>query len=121
VDLDGTLAIHDKHGSDFTPLYIGEPIAPMVERVKAWLAQGITVKIFTARVNPTLYTKDGNMDIVSYSEVVGAIKAWCLKHLGYELEVTCAKDPNMTHLWDDRCVQVEFNKGTPCLAIQPSS
>lgn len=47
VDLDGTLA---KYGERQWPDHIGEPIAPMVERIKQWLKQGVEVKIFTARV-----------------------------------------------------------------------
>ena len=47
VDLDGTLAEYlGWQGMG----HIGEPIAPMVERVKAWLAEGKDVRIFTARV-----------------------------------------------------------------------
>ena len=47
VDLDGTLAKYDGwHGIE----HIGMPIRPMMERVRTWLAMGIQVKIFTARV-----------------------------------------------------------------------
>lgn len=42
VDLDGTLAHYDKW---IGPEHIGEPIAPMVDRVRAWLGQGIEVRI----------------------------------------------------------------------------
>ena len=45
VDLDGTLA---KYG--IWDGSIGEPIPLMVERVKIWIALGVEVKIFTARV-----------------------------------------------------------------------
>ena len=46
VDLDGTLAeYHGWNGS------IGKPIAPMVDRVKRWLAEGVEVRIMTARVS----------------------------------------------------------------------
>jgi len=47
VDLDGTLAKYDGWKDD---LQIGEPVAPMVERVKGWLDEGIKVKIMTARI-----------------------------------------------------------------------
>lgn len=49
VDLDRTLAIRYS-GDPITQ--IGDRIEPMCARVKAWLANGQTVKIFTARVNP---------------------------------------------------------------------
>lgn len=47
MDLDGTLAeYHGWNGG------IGKPIPGMVRRVKAWLAEGLEVRIFTARVSP---------------------------------------------------------------------
>lgn len=39
------------------------------------------------------------------------IKAWCLEHLGQELEVTCSKDYGMILLYDDRAVQIIPNTG----------
>lgn len=45
VDLDGTLAeYHIWYGAD----HIGNPIPAMMERVRRWLEEGVTVKIFTA-------------------------------------------------------------------------
>lgn len=97
VDLDGTLA---EYGGWKGPDHIGAPIPRMVERVKAWLAEGKAVKIFTARVWGD--DRDGVAEI---------IQAWCKQHIGQELEVTCAKDYGMIELWDDRAVQVEPNTG----------
>jgi hypothetical protein len=94
VDLDGTLATY---GGWKGPDDIGEPIAPMVERVKAWLAAGKEVRIFTARAY--------------LPEQIPPVKAWCLRHLGQELPVVNTKDLSMIELWDDRCVQVEINTG----------
>lgn len=95
VDLDGTLAHYDHwRGSD----HIGEPIKPMLDRIKAWLDKGQAVKIFTARV--------GYGD-----ECVIPIQQWCLKHIGDVLEVTNVKDFRMIELWDDRAVQVIPNTG----------
>jgi hypothetical protein len=106
VDLDGTLASYDGWNG---PHAIGEPIAPMVDRVKQWLAQGKTVKIFTARMH------GHGMPIVGggFEDVVTPIEAWCKKHIGQVLEVTNVKDFGMIELWDDRCVQVEANTGLP--------
>ena len=106
VDLDGTLAHYDGFkGAD----HIGAPLAPMVERVQRWLAQGKTVKIFTARMHghgaPLL--GGGTEDVVT------PIKAWCKEHIGQELEVTNVKTFDMEELWDDRCVQVVANVGEP--------
>lgn len=108
VDLDGTLAHYDE-GLDTD--HIGEPIPDMVARVQSWLAQGFTVKIFTARVafpsDPEFVEKQTRL-----------IQAWCKKHIGQKLEVTCVKDFAMLELWDDRCVQIRINTGQPVLSLQ---
>lgn len=95
VDLDATLAeYHGWNGGK-----IGKPVPLMVNRVKLWLDQGVTVKIFTARV----CTGD--------AEQIALIKAWCREHIGQELEVTATKDFSMIELWDDRAWRVEPNTG----------
>ncbi len=101
VDLDGTLAHYD-YGKPFDHS-IGEPIAPMVERVKRWLDEGRQVRIFTARVS------DPNQATMVTRYVV----LWCQEHLGRALPVTCVKDYAMIELWDDRAVQVRANTGEP--------
>ena len=100
VDLDGTLAHYEKWVSE---THIGPPIAPMVQRVKLWLAEGREVRIFTARV--------GSKDPAEIAAARAAIESWCDEHLGKVLEVTCVKDYAMVELWDDRAVQVEQNTG----------
>ena len=96
VDLDGTLA-HDvgTNGLD----EIGSPIKPMFNRVKKWIAEGKTVKIFTARA--------------SSPRQIAAVKKWLTRHGLPDLEVTNTKDLRMIELWDDRCVQVSTNLGEP--------
>lgn len=42
---------------------------------------------------------------------IRAIRAWCLLHVGRELEVTATKDYGMIALWDDRAVHVVENTG----------
>lgn len=104
VDLDGTLAHYDHwRGVD----HVGEPIAPMVERVKAWIAEGVEVKIFTARVCSTGDDRDT-------AEVRRHIEEWCLLHIGSVLPVTNVKDFGMIELWDDRAIRVRMNTGEPC-------
>ena len=112
VDLDGTLAHYEGwQGTE----HIGEPIMPMVNRVKGWLAQGQTVKIFTARMHghgmPLLMKTP--TDQPEFADVETPIKLWCIKHIGCDLEITNRKDFGMIELWDDRCVQVEANTGIP--------
>jgi len=95
VDLDGTLAEYHGWGDG----KIGRPIPIMLNRVKEWLANGNTVKIFTARAT------DGDQTSI--------IHEW-LKENGLPiLEITATKDFRMIELWDDRCVQVIPNTGIP--------
>lgn len=95
-DLDGCLA---EWGGWKGSTHIGLPIPAMLARVKAMLAKGITVKIFTARVcTPDIDT-------------INAIKDWCKEHIGQVLEITNAKDYDMIAAYDDRCIQVEQNTG----------
>lgn len=115
VDLDGTLAHYDGWKGE---KYIGEPVPAMVERVKKWLADGVKVKIFTARVCITggfseVSQKQANVDFAA--EQTKLIKAWCLENIGKELEVTCVKDFACIEIWDDRAVQVILNKGVSVL------
>lgn len=104
VDLDGTLALYDYWRG---PSHIGEPIGPMVDRVKQWLKDGQQVRIVTARVSP----EKG----VEATSAIVAINAWTLKHLGQVLPITNCKDTNMTELWDDRARQVYPNTGIPVI------
>ncbi len=99
VDLDGTLA-RDLGSARWDE--IGSPIEPMLMRVKRWIAEGHTVKIFTARA--------------SSPKQVNAIREWLASCGLPDLEVTNIKDLNMIELWDDRCVQVTTNLGEPISA-----
>lgn len=100
-DLDGTLAVH---GEWRGPRYIGDPIMPMVERAKAYIANGTDIRIVTARVG-------GSMSDHDRSEVMFAIDNWCKQHLGRTVRITASKDYQMLYLYDDRCRQVIPNTG----------
>ena len=102
VDLDGTLAKYDGWKDD---LQIGEPVAPMVERVKGWLDEGIKVKIMTARITAV------NNEPFDKEATIKAIEDWCIKQIGQKREVTNEKDYYMLQLWDDRAVQIIANEG----------
>ena len=101
VDLDGTLA--EYRGWQGMG-HIGEPIAPMVERVKAWLAAGKDVRIFTARVCSCQSQEDIDVFLREYTH-------WCFRVFGRQLPVTSEKDWKMIKFWDDRCVSVIPNTG----------
>lgn len=119
VDFDGTLAEYEHwNGAE----HVGAPIAPMVARVKAWLAEGKEVRVFTARCwpygvvrpNGKFEAADRMAPLSRYREASAAVRAiqrWCLEHLGQALIVTCVKDYGMIELYDDRAVQVESNTG----------
>ena len=104
VDLDGTLAVYNGWvGTE----HIGPPVKPMIDRVKRWIAEGQTVKIFTARMHGhgAPLVGGGTCDVIT------PIQDWCEKHIGTRLEVTNIKDFGMITLYDDRCVQVIPNQG----------
>ncbi|QWY82984.1 hypothetical protein [Rhizobium phage RHph_X66] len=95
VDFDGTLATYDTwKGID----HVGEPIWPMINRVKTWLAAGKEVRIFTARC-------------AGPEDCKPAIEKFCLEHIGQVLPITNIKDFGLIELWDDRAVRVEENTG----------
>jgi len=92
VDFDGTIAEHHGYkGHD----HVGEPITPMINRIKKWLSEGKDVRIFTAR------------DSKSFP----VIRRFCMENFGKTLKITNKKDRFMTELYDDRAVQVEHNTG----------
>lgn len=108
VDLDGTLAFYDKWvaWNDIGPI-----IPAMADRIKAWLAEGREVRIFTARVS---YDADScwvTKKTFTRTEVKKVIQDWLEANGLPRLEVTHQKDPAMIELWDDRAVQVVKNTG----------
>lgn len=96
VDLDGTLAHYEGWGDGS----IGEPVLPMIQRVRNWLIQDKTVKIFTARASDESEKKK--------------VEEWLKTHGLEQCEVTNVKDFAMIELWDDRAIRVMVNKGEPC-------
>lgn len=113
VDLDGTLAEYDNwRGVD----HIGAPVPAMMERVRGWLAQGLEVRIFTARVCGLIpgdhQPKEGlAASIESAVKARFAIKSWLADNGLPDLAVTSIKDYQMDELYDDRCVSIEKNTG----------
>lgn len=112
VDLDGTLA-HYNGWVDET--HIGEPVPVMAARLRAWLAEGKDVRIFTARADGgAVAVSMGNAAGEAFrdvSRIAGIIQDWTEKHFGVRLPVTNRKDYGMIELWDDRAVQIIPNTG----------
>lgn len=100
VDFDGTLAIDEQGPWNEGPP--GNPVPEMVKRVQDWLAQGIEVRVFTARVS-SMYADATAQRLL--------IASWTKEHIGQMLQCTAEKDGDMLELWDDRAVQVEINTG----------
>lgn len=113
VDFDGTLAYYDR----WQGTKLGEPIPAMVRRVKRWLAEGVEVRIMTARVSSRNQSMrlEKDEDMWESEAHRRAIELWCERHIGQVLPVTAEKDFEMKELWDDRAVTVEYNTGT-CLS-----
>jgi hypothetical protein len=111
VDLDGVLA--EYRGFQGVNV-IGPPIPRMVARVKAWLAEGRDVRIFTARVSYGEPPTDEVPFVTTRrhaEEQRELIREWCRLHLGRALEVTNRKTYGAVEIWDDRAVQVVPNTG----------
>ena len=103
VDLDGTLA---EYGGWKGKENIGRPLMPMVEKIKEWLVKEREVKIFTARVSSIMHSPK------EIEEETTRIQNWLESECGLpRLKVTAEKDYMTIEIWDDRCVQVEFNTG----------
>ncbi len=106
VDFDGTLATFE---CDWPNDYrsVGNPIWPMIERVKGWIAAGEDVRIFTARMD-CYHPICGR---VPAEKVREPLEEWCKKYLGVVLPITNRKDYWCTALYDDRAHRVETNTG----------
>src|SRR6185436_2367659 len=83
VDLDGTLAFYSGWKGDD---HIGDAIPAMLTRVRFWLKEGKTVKIFTARA--------------AVASQIPHVKRWLERYGLGELEITNVKDFGMIELWD---------------------
>ena len=101
LDLDKTIAFYEGH---WKATKVGEPILPMVERVKEWLNKGYRVTIFTARLD----REEGSED---YEKQINMITEF-LKRAGLpNLPKTATKLREFTHFIDDRAWNCEANKG----------
>jgi hypothetical protein len=105
-DCDGTIACYS---GDEGPTEIGEPLGidkmdSAFNTLLAYLEQGKKCKIVTARAE--------------FPESARAIKDWCRKYLGRELEVTNKKDFAMISLMDDRAIGIDCDTGQPWQKIR---
>lgn len=95
IDLDGTLAEYNGwKGIE----HIGRPIMPIVYLIQSLVANGIKVRIFTARC------QEG-------PKAIEYITKWCYDYVGLALPVTDKKDFGLIAIIDDRATGVEMNTG----------
>lgn len=94
VDFDGTLAKSRSDG------LAGDPVKPMVDRVKRWHAQGKEVVIFTSRLD----TWDG----------LSSIKYWLRENGLPDLKITNKKTGDIEEFWDNRAIRIEDSTGVIC-------
>lgn len=133
-NLDGTLAVYKGwEGID----HIGEPVKPMVNRIKMLHKEGKVVKIVTPRVAPKAVTEtkpnpycdayrknfeDGDVILrtikrcpwITKSEwtAIDFVRDWCDNHLGFVPEITHETDSLMLELYSCCVKQVFPNEGT---------
>lgn len=116
VDLDRTLARYDRNPNGYDPMEIGEPLWPMVSRIKRWIAVGIRVKIFTARVSGFDLTVEGR---TKREAMITRIQDYLEKDCELpRLEVTNEKDYLCVALWDDIAVTMHPNTGYPAVSVE---
>ncbi len=73
--------------------------------MQEWIAkEGIEVVVFTARV-------DASQILMLKHQIILGLQAWCKRHVGQVLEVTCIKSRRATKFFDDRNVCIERNTG----------
>lgn len=89
-DFDGTLVTNAYPAT-------GEPVEKMVKVIRAHLAFGDTVRIFTNRA-------DRESDCVP-------VREFCKAHFGQVLEVTNLKTRDVTVIYDDIAIQVIRDTG----------
>jgi len=98
IDFDGCVATYDPN--QMTDIFwIGEPIWEMIDRIKAWIAEGWEIKIFSARAT---FGIPGIRCVQDWLEDVAGLP---------RLDVTNIKDGRCVAIYDDRAVQVEGNTG----------
>ena len=131
VDFDGTMFTFPESDDDAWLAWnvFGEPIWPMIDRIRAWLTAGIEVRVFTARIGlpvsvhvpgqpvefidskELLYKCQTTGTLYSAHMMANAIQDHLEKHHLPRLKVQCYKDAHMIEFWDDRAVQVLPNQG----------
>ena len=99
LDLDKTLAFHE---SKWGISKIGDPILPMVDKVKEWLSKGYKITIFTVRMNNTGEVLETQIAMIKEFLIGAGLP---------NLPKTATKQRDFSHFVDDRAYHVERNTG----------
>ncbi len=100
VDFDGTLAQYIS--GYFAQDKDGPPVIPMLERVRKWVKDGVTVKIFTARVCGPKEEADHHRK---------KVQDWLESHGLPRLEVVNYKTWSTVAIYDDIAFRIIKNTG----------
>jgi len=99
LDFDKTLAYHK---SEWGVTKVGEPIQPMVEKVKEWLAKGYKITIFTVRMNRSGEELEKQIKMIDDFLINADLPI---------LPKTAVKQREFSHFIDDRAYNVTPNTG----------
>lgn len=116
-DLDGTLVAHGSNDDVINHRINGEPIAEIVQLIHKHKAEGLEIKIFTARVSLGCGYDMSNAPInriVFAKQAREAIQAYCLIYFGEIFDITCEKDFNCVRIYDDRARHILCDTGKVC-------
>src|SRR5713226_1911082 len=87
ADFDGTLVLKNPTFTSEDFAKAGEPVSPLIDIIRTLLLWKVDVRIFTARVTPTLDPQRQREAAWS----VLAVQDFCLLHFGVHLPITNAK------------------------------
>lgn len=99
LDFDKTLAYHE---SKWGISKVGDPIMPMVEKVKEWISKGYGVTIFTVRMSAEGETLVKQIKMIDDFLVSVGLPI---------LPKTAMKQRHFSHFVDDRAYHVKPNSG----------
>lgn len=113
VDWDRTLVEYSTDPNGYNPFKHGDPLFPMVARIKDWLSVGKNVKIFSARASGFPDTEEGR---ALKLKVIESMQDHMVNAMGLpRLQVTCEKDYLCEAIYDDIAISMIPNTGQVAL------
>src|SRR5947209_16992513 len=112
IDFDGTTVWKNPHFTSEDFGKTGNPLPAMIALARDLLREGLDVRIFTARVTPTLDPQRQR----EAAESTLVVQDFCIHHFGRALPITNAKDDDCAAILDDIAFHVTRNTG---LVVDP--